>query len=734
MDSSDKPAHYDPDATVTMKGMVDKLVFTNPQNNYTVARFIEEGTQLQITIVGTVAGIVAGQHATVTGKWEYNPKFGAQLHISSYHECKPSSIEGIERFLGSGLIEGIGPEMAKRIVKKFKDQTLDIIDKQPGRLREISGIGHKRIKMISDGWKKHSSMRHIMVALHDLGLSSPLAMRIYNRYKEQALKVIEENPYRLAYEMRGIGFHKADDIALSAGQSPESPNRIQAGVLYYLRSNQDDGDVYTPRAKLIEKVAHELKLPAHIVEPVVDRMDTEQAIIVQKNHDGLPCYLKDMYEYETSVAERIALMSRLKPDSMIDINPNQLQGFAKKLRIQVGDELAQTLPQLINHQLLVITGGPGTGKTTLVRLLLALIAKERETVLLGAPTGRAAKRLNETTGREAMTIHRMLDYIPRLDKFQKNQADPLTADTVIIDEVSMLDMFVMFHLLNAVKPGTRLILVGDADQLPSVGPGAILQNLVSIEHIPTVRLTTIYRQAQNSYIVTNAHRINQGQRPVFPNDPDTSDLFFIEKNEPADILDIIKKLVAQRIPEKFRFNPVHDVQVLSPMRKGLLGVDSLNNTLQELLNPAHLSLTYGDTTFKLGDKVMQTKNNYDIDVFNGDIGTITNIDTEADQLNINFYGKEITYERTWLEQISLAYAISVHKSQGSEYPAVVIPLTDQHFIMLQRNLLYTAITRGKQLVVLVGSQSALDRCLHNNQIKHRNSLLAERIRQQILMR
>ncbi len=732
MSYPDQPSSNSPDATVTVKGLVNSIVFNNPQNNYTVARFIEERTEHQFTIVGVVPGIVAGQHAMVSGKWEYNPRFGPQLHITAYNECRPSSIDGIERFLGSGLIEGIGPEMAKRIVAKFKDKTLDIIDTEPGRLKEISGIGQKRIKMISTAWKKHHQTRHIMVALHELGLPASLALRIYNTYKEKSLTVIEENPYRLAYEMRGIGFRKADDIARAAGQPPDSPQRIEAGLLYFLQDHQDDGDVFTPYAKLIDRVAHELSLPVHVIEPVAQQMIDEGNIIREDDHEQQPCYTREMHEFETSVALRIADMSKQVTADKINITPAQLHTVANQLKIHLDADLADRLPELINHQLIVITGGPGTGKTTLVRLLLELFARAKETVLLAAPTGRAAKRLNETTGCDAMTIHRLLDYIPRLEKFQRNESDPLSADTVIVDEVSMLDMFLIHHLLKAVKPGTRLVLVGDADQLPSVGPGAILQNLVSIDHIPLVRLTTIYRQAQDSYIVINAHRINKGKRPVFAETPETSDFFFIEKKEPEAILEIIKKVVAERIPSSFKLDPIRDVQVLSPMRKGLLGVESLNTMLQELLNQSQSSMQYGDTTYKTGDKVMQTKNNYDLDIFNGDIGTVISVDTDGAQLTIDFYGKQIVYERAWLDQVTLAYAISVHKSQGSEYPAVVIPLTDQHYIMLQRNLLYTAVTRGKRLVVLVGSQSALDRCLYNNQIHQRNSLLDERIKHYLL--
>ncbi len=734
MSNPNQPPLPAPDSIVTVKGTVNSIVFNNPHNSYTVARFIEDDTGHQFTIVGTVAQLVPGQHAVVSGKWEYNPRFGPQLHISAYNECRPSTTEGIERFLGSGMIEGIGAEMAKRIVAKFKEKTLDIIDSEPGRLNEIPGIGCKRLKMISNAWKKHYQTRHIMIALHEFGLPPALALRIYNTYKEKSLSVIEENPYRLAYEMRGIGFRKADEIALSAGRPADSPDRISAAVLYFLQDYQEEGDVYTPCVKLIDRIARELSLPVHVVEPVVNAMVQSNTIIMEKDYDNMPCYTKEMHEFESTVAGRIAGMARQTITDTIKITADKLYKISERLSIRMDDDLAVRLPELINHQLLVITGGPGTGKTTLVRLLLEVFAESKEKVLLGAPTGRAAKRLNETTGRDAMTIHRLLDYIPRLEQFQKNEFDPLDADTVIIDEVSMLDMFLMHHLLKAIRPGTRLILVGDADQLPSVGPGAILQNLVSIEKIPLIRLTAIYRQAQDSYIVINAHRINHGKKPVFPNNPESSDFFFIEKNEPAGILEIIKKVVAERIPGSFSFDPIRDIQVLSPMRKGLLGVESLNTTLQTLLNPSQDIIKYGDTTYKTGDKVMQIKNNYDLDIFNGDIGAITAVDDSAGQMSINFYGREISYERSWFDQISLAYAISVHKSQGSEYPAVVIPLTDQHFIMLQRNLLYTAVTRGKRLVVLVGTQSALERCLCNNQIRQRNSLLSERIKQHIIIR
>jgi len=720
----DLSAHKQSDLPVTMKGAFSRIVFRNPENNYIVARFIEEGKIEPYTVVGFVPNAVEGQFVVITGKWEYNPRFGPQIHLKSCQECTPSSREGIERFLGSGLIGGIGAEMAKRIVDTFGEKTLEIIDSVPGRLKEVEGIGKKRIKMIVEGWNKHKDTRHILITLNDIGLSQSLTLRIFNKYKENSVKIIENNPYRLAYELRGIGFHKADEIALKAGKSPSSPERIEAAVYYYLHDFSEEGDVYTPYNKLTEKIAHELQLPVNVIEPVIDDMASHEKIIIQQEYDDKPIYLKTLFEYEFYAAQKLARMINGKAKYPVKIDEKSLAETASKLKIQIDDELKKNLPEIINHQIILITGGPGTGKTTIVKLILELLRKSNQGFQLCAPTGRAAKRMQETTGYEASTIHRLLEYIPAKENFLRNTTFPIDTYNLIVDEVSMVDIFIMYNLLQAIKDGTRLILVGDADQLPSVGPGAVLQNLVSLDIIPKIVLKKIYRQAHDSLIVLNAHRINNSEEPILT--PNATDFFFIQKDNPEEILDLIKILVKNRIPEKFGLDPIHDIQVISPMRKGKVGVENLNSVLQDLLNHNKKQLSYGGFTYKQGDKIMQIKNNYDLEVFNGDIGFITDIDEESGILTLNFEGREISYERAWLEDVSPAYAISVHKSQGSEYPAVIIPLAQEHYMMLQKNLLYTGVTRAKKLVVLVGSRRALYRCLHNNKIKERNSLLSIR--------
>lgn len=720
----DQSAHKQPDQTLALKGSLSRIVFRNPENNYIVAKFIEEGKTEPVTVVGIVPNAVEGQYVVITGKWEYNPKFGPQIYLKNCRECTPSSREGIERFLGSGMIEGIGPEIAKRIVDVFGEKTLEVIDSYSGRLKEVEGIGKKRIKMIVEGWNKHKDTRHILITLNDLGLSQPLAMRIFNKYKESALKIIEDNPYRLAYELRGIGFHKADEIALKAGKSPSSPDRIEAAVYYYLHDFSEEGDVYTPYRKLAEKIAHELQLPVNEVVQVIDDIASHGKIVIDCENEDKPVYLKNLYEYETYTARKLAQMIKEEAKYPLNITQNMLDNIASKLDIQIDAELKEYLPKIINRRIILITGGPGTGKTTLVRLILEILRISNQGFTLSAPTGRAAKRIQETTGCEASTIHRLLEYMPAGETFQRNAGFPIDSYNIIIDEVSMIDIFIMYNLLQAVKDGSRLILVGDADQLPSVGPGAVLQNLVSIDSIAKIVLKKIYRQDQNSLIVLNAHRINNGQDPILT--PNASDFFFIRKDHSQDILDVIKVLVKEKIPEKFGFDPLHEIQVISPMRKGLVGVENLNSELQELLNPNTKQVLYGGFAYKVGDKVMQIKNNYDLDIFNGDIGFITDIDEESGRLIINFDNRDIAYERLWLDDINPAYAISVHKSQGSEYPAVIMPLAQEHYILLQKNLLYTGVTRAKKLVVLVGARRALYRCLHNNKINERNCLLAFR--------
>jgi len=712
---------------VAVKGVVNRIVYRNEENSYIVARFVEEGKSEPITIVGFVTEPTEGQHAVITGRWEYNAKFGQQFRIQDYRQCLPSSREGIERFLGSGLIHGIGPEMAHRIVERFGEEALKVIDETPHRLKFVPGIGEKRIAMICEGWKQHREVRHILITLNDLGLSPSLAQRIYAKYKSEAVQVIETNPYRLAYELRGIGFHKADAIALNAGKSPESPHRIEAAIYYYLNQASEDGHLYLPRTVLVERLATELKLSADLIEPVISELAVHASIIIDDREDDLPVYLKDLYDYEQDTAARVAHLMKSEVRYPVKVSDQLLSSLAQRLKIELDPDIAELVKTCINRRLMIITGGPGTGKTTLVRLILALLHHAGQNVQLAAPTGRAAKRMHEATGDDAVTLHRLLEYMPAKNSFQRNSLFPIDAMNLIVDEVSMVDMPMMASLLPALKEGGHLILVGDADQLPSVGPGSVLQHLLDLDTLPRIQLTRIYRQAQNSDIVMNAHRINHGQPPVVANEENT-DFFFIEKDTPDDILSIIQKLVAERIPAKFGYDPLRDIQVIAPMRKGVAGVENLNVVVQELLNKSTVTLKCGNMTFKLGDKVMQIVNNYDLDVYNGDIGIVSFIDADAGQLSVDYYGRAVVYEQAGLHEITLAYAISVHKSQGSEYKVVVMPLSDEHYIMMQRNLLYTAVTRAKKLVVLVGSKKSLFRSLSNNRISQRYSLLSRRCR------
>ncbi len=717
---------------IDLQGQIERITFTSDETGFTIAKVKVYGRRDLVAVVGNLMAPTPGEVLKMRGEWTNHPKFGEQFKVVEYKSLVPASVQGIQKYLGSGLIKGIGPVMAKRIVKAFGKDTLDVIEEELEKLIEVEGIGKKRIEMIRKAWDDRKEIRQVMIFLQEHGVSSGYATKIFKQYGNASIRVVKENPYKLAQEIWGIGFVTADGIAEKLGFSKDSELRVQAGVLYVLQQLSDDGHVYYPRTQLIEKSMEILEVELNLVDQALGTLADDKSIIIEGfGNDGSEnqaVYLASFYTAETNVAARLKTLLRF-PKSIRQID-------AEKAVAWVQDQLSLTLAELqieaVKHaasdKVLVITGGPGTGKTTIINAILTIFSKITSKILLAAPTGRAAKRMSETTGYEAKTIHRMLEFSPKHGGFDKNDLKPLDCDLLIIDEASMIDVILMYHLLKAIPPNATLLLVGDVDQLPSVGPGNVLKDIISSGSVPVVRLKEIFRQAKESSIIINAHKINQGMMPYLkPSSQKMEDFYFIETSEPEDALRIILDVVSDRIPQRFGFDPVDDIQVLSPMHRGVVGAGNLNTELQKGLNPESMGIQRGGHQFRVHDKVMQIKNNYDKEVFNGDIGRITRIDFEQQELAIVFDNRKLPYEFSELDEIVLAYAVSVHKAQGSEYPAVVIPVLTQHYILLQRNLIYTGITRGKKLVVLVGTRRALAIAVKNNQTQKRYTYLSDRL-------
>lgn len=719
--------------TVTLKGVVERITYTNPDNGYTVARF-QTGDRFDlVTLVGALAEVHPGARLKVEGHWKTHPKYGEQFEIVRYTEELPATVEGIKRYLGSGLIKGIGPKMARRIAERFGPYTLEVIEKDIQRLNEVEGIGTKRVEMIAKAWEAQKQIKEIMIFLQGHQVSTTLAIKIYKTYGDNAIQIVQEAPYRLARDIFGIGFLTADKIARSLGLALDAPQRVAAGIEYTLNQLADQGHVYAPRDHLVEATEKILDVQAEQVAAQLEVLRQEDRIKIELLDTVPAVYLNPFYFAEVGVAQRArqllaARESRLAVFQGIDWH----QAFEWLGRRPGGLTLAerqrQAVQMALSNKVSILTGGPGTGKTSTVRAILELLNGKGKQALLAAPTGRAAKRLAESTGREAKTIHRLLEVSPSEGfKFQRNQDNPLEADLLILDECSMIDLVLMNNVLKAVDPATHLLLVGDADQLPSVGAGNVLRDFIASGAIPTTRLDVIFRQAADSTIITNAHRINQGQSPLFPNDK--RDFYFFGKEEPEEAAELLVDIVARRIPEKFNL-PHADIQVLSPMHRGTVGARVLNEKLQTRLNPLRYDqpeYRSGSRVFRIKDRVLQLRNNYDKEVFNGDVGTISRIDLEEGEVVVEFEGRPVSYEFSDLDELSLAYAMSVHKSQGSEYPVVVLPMLTQHYMLLQRNLLYTAITRAKQMVVIVGTRKAIAMAVRNDKILARWSALAQRL-------
>ncbi len=711
----------------SITGTVTRIIFSSEESGWCALR-LDNDDRGNIAVTGPLLGVREGDELSLTGKWVNHPKFGEQFEVASYVLDAPSTLEGIRRFLGTGRIKGIGPAMAGRIVDAFGLESLDIMDKEPDRLLEIHGIGPATLDKVKASWDAHRGIQQIMVFLTGHGIAPGVAVKAYGKYGAAAVDVVRENPYRLAEEVIGVGFRTADRIAQRIGIPADAPQRLQAGLLFTLNEASLDGHVFLPRTKLLDDASALLEVEPGLMEPMLDQLLQRQlAVAVPQRTDETAIFTVRLEAAEASVAAHILELLDHK-SYRIEINVDRaIAWYQREAAIELAKGQRRALAAALEGRVLVVTGGPGTGKTTLVRGLTQILTTKDQRVLLAAPTGRAAKRLAQATGHEAKTVHRLLEFNPRTWSFTRDRENPVEAEMVVVDEVSMLDIELAAHLLDAIPPGCRLVLVGDADQLPSVGPGNVLRDLVASGTVPVVRLDHIFRQAEQSSIVVNAHRINSGQLPVSDGaDPD-ADFFFVARDDPVEAADLAVDFAARRIPGHYRFDPVDDIQVLAPMHRGELGVRRLNERLQAELNPVGQEVSIGTKRFRVGDKIMQIRNNYDLEIFNGDIGRVEFFDEETDELAARFDGRVVPIPFEDLDDLIPAYACTIHKSQGSEYPAVVIVLHHQHHIMLQRNLLYTAVTRGRKLVVIVGSRRALGRAVSNATQRKRFTLLADRL-------
>lgn len=712
---------------IEVEGTVNSIVFHNEENGYTIMQVATENDGT-LTVLGSIPAVVEGEQIKAFGKWKKDRKFGRQFEAVRIQAVAPNSADGIERFLASGLIDGVGKTYAKRIVEKFGTDTFRIIEEESQRLQEVSGIGKGRRLTIKNSWKRQKSVRDIMIFLHEHGLSTARAVRLYKTYGEETVGILRADPYRLAREIAGVGFKTADEIALKMGQEIDSPKRLQAGVQYVLEQAEQQGHCALPREDLVERSVETLSSPLEVVEATIDQLILDTRLIAEPAGDLVLIFPKELFEAEQLVAKSIeALIS--SPSTLPEVDPEAaIEWFERHNTLKLGEEQAAAVIEATKHRFFVITGGPGVGKTTIMNAVLQILMAKKVKPVLCAPTGRAARQLAESTGQDAGTIHRTLEYQPQ-GGFMRNTENPLEGDLFIIDEASMIDIRLMAQVMSAIPPGGNILLVGDVDQLPSVGPGSVLRDIIESEAVPVARLTQIFRQAASSRIVTASHEVNLGHLPPLDNNAE-SDFFFIERNQPEEILSTLKHLISERIPEKFKLDSRDEIQVLTPMNRQSLGTKELNAKLQETLNPpseSKFELDRFGNTFRVGDKVIQTRNNYEKEIFNGDIGHIAEITTEPVTIYVLFDGQSVSYEPGELDELQLAYAITIHKSQGSEFPAIVVPLASQHYMMLQRNLLYTAITRGKRLVILVGDKRSLELAVRNKESGKRWTGLKRRL-------
>lgn len=717
-----------------LEGILERITYYNEESLFLVARLRCQEDDLH-TIIGNMPRFTVGERLKLEGEWFQHKDFGRQFKVKKYEVAMPHNEKGIRNFLASGLIKGVGPSTAEKIVDYFGMETLDVIGETPERLCEIEGIGEKKAAMISASLAERQEVIKVMTFLQSYGVSTGYATRIYRKYGDETVARVSENPYRLADDVFGVGFKTADKIALEMGLNPDSPPRIRAALLFMLKEAMEEGHVYLPRDVLVQKTLEALSsetspITDEMLQKQLERLVRDKDLVEEALDTGTAVYAAPLWHAERYVAARLLDIARYQLSlDTLNLAPVEPEG------VRLAPAQREAVRKALDTGLMVVTGGPGTGKTTTIRSLLALFQQHGLEVMLAAPTGRAAKRMTEATGLEAKTLHRLLEYAQVEGEgfaFQRNEDRPLKAHVVIVDEVSMVDLPLCFHLLKAIPQGCKLILVGDMDQLPSVGPGNVLRDIIASGAVPVVRLDQIFRQAGESAIITNAHLVNSGQMP--DTGGSSNDFFFIAEAEPEKVLETVLDLCSHRLPRYKNKDAIADIQVLSPMRRNLLGVDNLNIHLQEKLNPPapyKTEIRGGGNTFRLGDKVMQVRNNYQKEVFNGDIGRITYINGDDGEMIVCYPdvsgAREVIYDQSELDELSLSYAVSVHKSQGSEYPVVVLPVVTQHFILLQRNLLYTAITRAKELVVLIGTKKALAIAVRNNKTVERYTRLAARL-------
>ncbi len=729
-------------------GTVEDIIFQNKENGYTV--FSIDTEEEEVTCVGIVPQIHTGESLKMIGSWVVHQTYGRQFQVSLFEKAVPTTKEGMEKYLSSRIIKGLGPKMAKKIVERFGEATFYVIEEKPDRLAEIKGISYEKAMMISSVFQEQHQLRSAVVFLQGLGISTAYAMKIYKKYKERTYDIVKQNPYRLADDIFGIGFKMSDKLAAAMGITPDSPHRVKSGIKYILNQEAGNGHVYLPKGLLIEKAEELLGIHPAVIENSIMELQVDNQIWQERLSGEDIVYLNTYYSAEMAVAKKLLELAEAYEVSNKANIDGEIEAFEKSSGIFLAERQKEAVREAMSNGLLVITGGPGTGKTTTINTIIGILKEEETEIVLAAPTGRAAKRMTEATGMEAQTIHRLLgiNFInddSRRQTFDKNEDDPIEADVIIIDESSMVDILLMNSLLRAISHGTRLILVGDVDQLPSVGPGNVLKDIIRSERIKVVKLNEIFRQAQESAIIMNAHRINQGLEPVL--NEKERDFFFLRRASVEDVVSAIVQLVTKRLPNFVPCDPVSDIQILTPMRKSPVGVQNLNMVLQRTLNPPmkeKKEKEYRSTVFRQGDKVMQIKNNYNTawriynefgrrveegtGVFNGDEGVILDIDEINETITVLFDdNKRVDYDFTQLDELELAYAITIHKSQGSEYPVVIIPIHSGPYMLMSRNLLYTAVTRAKQLVVIVGLQETMKKMIDNNREINRYSSLSCRI-------
>jgi exodeoxyribonuclease V alpha subunit len=719
-----------PAAPETITGLIERVTFFNEENGFAVLKVQARGNREPVTVVGSLPAVTAGEWLTAEGKWVRDREFGLQFRADLLNSAAPTSREGIEKYLGSGMVKGIGPIYAKKLVAHFGEKIFDIIEKESGRLLDIEGIGPERRRRIKEAWAEQKVIRDIMVFLHSNGVSTSRAVRIYKIYGETAIDQVRANPYALARDIQGIGFKSADQIAQKLGIPHDSILRACAGIEHILLEGTGQGHCALPSDYLEDEAIKLLGVDRGIVATALSRTIGERTVVREAIAGEDLIFLPKLLQAEKGIATRIKQLTA-QPSAYppIDI-PKAIEWCEKKTGKTLAPTQRDAVEKALQSRILIITGGPGVGKTTLVNAIFSILRAKKVKCLLCAPTGRAAKRLAETTGIEAKTIHRLLEVQPG-GIFGRRESNPLECELLIVDETSMVDVVLTHHLLRALPPSASLLLVGDVDQLPSVGPGSVLRDLISSGVVPVVRLTEVFRQAEGSRIITNSHRINAGQLPELSGKDDESDFFFIERDDPDQLVKTLLELVGNRIPSKFKCDRLNDIQILTPMNRGSLGVRELNIRLQAELNPDRghePRVEKFGTLFRPGDKVLQTENNYDKEVFNGDIGFVETIDLDERELTIRFEQRKVKYDFGELDELTLAYAMTIHKSQGSEFPVVVIPLATQHYMLLQRNLIYTGVTRGKRLVVLIGQKKALSIAVTNNETARRFGGLPDRLR------